>query len=172
MATSSAPDRAWHRRRTSPCTRFAGRARRTSRPGCFNSDSVAAINDAILDGVDVLNYSIGGSSESTVLDSVAQAFRVASNVGVFVANSAGNSGPGASTLDHPAPWVTTVAAATFRKAYGVVQLGNGQRYLGASTTCDPATQTPLITSVARQAGEGRSEARRICASTAHSTPRS
>src|SRR5688572_2600719 len=28
-------------------------------PGCFNSDSVAAINDAIADGVDVINYSIG-----------------------------------------------------------------------------------------------------------------
>ena len=36
--------------------------------GCFNSDSVAAINDAVLDGVDVLNYSIGGTSESERLD--------------------------------------------------------------------------------------------------------
>ncbi len=35
--------------------------------GCFNSDSVAAINDAVLDGVDVLNYSIGGTSESSAL---------------------------------------------------------------------------------------------------------
>ncbi len=93
--------------------------------GCFNSDSVAAINDAVADGVDVLNYSIGGSSESAVLDSVAQAFRGASNAGVFVANSAGNSGPGASTLDHPAPWVTTVAASTFRRAFQAVELGNG-----------------------------------------------
>ena len=63
-------------------------------PGCFNSDSVAAINAAVLDGVDVINYSIGGSSESDVLDAVAQAFRGASNAGVYVANSAGNSGPG------------------------------------------------------------------------------
>jgi Subtilase family len=85
--------------------------------GCFNSDSVAAINDAVADGVDVLNYSIGGTSESSPLDPVAMAFRGASNAGVFVANSAGNSGPGASTLDHPAPWVTTVAAATFRRAF-------------------------------------------------------
>jgi subtilisin family serine protease len=115
--------------------------------GCFNSDSVAAINDAVLDGVDVLNFSIGGSSESSVLDSVAQAFRAASNVGVFVANSAGNSGPGASTLDHPAPWVTTVAAATFRKAYRVVQLGNGARYVGASTTPALTTPAPLITAL-------------------------
>jgi len=113
--------------------------------GCFNSDSVAAINDAVADGVDVLNYSIGGSSESSVLDSVAQAFRGASNAGVFVANSAGNSGPGASTLDHPAPWVTTVAASTFRRAFQVVELGNGNRYVGASTTPSLSTLTTIVT---------------------------
>ncbi len=113
--------------------------------GCYNSDSVAAINDAILDGVDVLNYSIGGSTESSPLDPVAMAFRGASNAGIFVANSAGNSGPGASTLDHPAPWVTTVAAATFRRAFQAVELGNGARYVGASTTPSLPTATPLVT---------------------------
>jgi subtilisin family serine protease len=113
--------------------------------GCFNSDSVAAINDAVLDGVDVLNYSIGGTSESSVLDPVSMAFRSAANVGVFVANSAGNSGPGASTLDHPAPWVTTVAAATFRRAFQAVQLGNGNRYVGASTTPSLPTPTQIVT---------------------------
>ncbi len=113
--------------------------------GCYNSDSVAAINDAVLDGVDVINYSIGGSSESSVLDSVAQAFRAASNAGVFVANSAGNSGPGASTLDHPAPWVTTVAAATVRRAFQAVELGNGARYVGASTTLSLTAAKPLVT---------------------------
>jgi Subtilase family/Fibronectin type-III domain/Bacterial pre-peptidase C-terminal domain/Peptidase inhibitor I9/PA domain len=112
--------------------------------GCFNSDSVAAINDAVLDGVDVINYSIGGSSESSVLDSVAMAYRAAANAGVFVANSAGNSGPGASTLDHPAPWVTTVAAATFRRAFQAVELGNGARYVGASTTPSLTEFKPLI----------------------------
>jgi subtilisin family serine protease len=116
-------------------------------PGCFNSDSVAAINDAILDGVDVLNFSIGGGSESSVLDPVAQAFRGASNAGVYVANSAGNSGPGASTFDHPAPWVTTVAAATFRRAFQAVELGNGARYVGASTTPSLLTAAPLATAV-------------------------
>ena len=113
--------------------------------GCFNSDSVAAINDAVADGVDVLNYSIGGTSESDVLDSVAQAFRGASNAGVFVATSAGNSGPGASTLDNPSPWLTTVGAATFRRAFQAVELGNGHRYIGASTTQSLPTLTPLVT---------------------------
>jgi subtilisin family serine protease len=113
--------------------------------GCFNSDSVAAINDAVLDGVDVLNYSIGGTSESSVLDSVSMAFRGAANAGVFVANSAGNSGPGASTLDHPAPWVTTVAAATFRRAFQTLELGNGARYVGASTTLPLPSLTRIVT---------------------------
>ena len=80
-----------------------------------------------------------------MLDSVAQAFRAASNAGIFVANSAGNSGPGASTLDHPAPWVTTVAAATFRRAFQVVQLGNGARYVGASVTDPYPTPTQIVT---------------------------
>lgn len=115
--------------------------------GCFNSDSVAAINDAVLDGVDVLNYSIGSSSESSVLDEVEQAFRGASNAGVFVAASAGNSGPGASTFDHPSPWLTTVAAATHRQANQAVELGDGQRFVGASTTPSLTTPTPLVTSV-------------------------
>jgi subtilisin family serine protease len=118
---------------------------KTAPAGCFNSDSVAAINDAVADGVDVINYSIGATSESSVLDSVEQAFRGASNAGVFVANSAGNSGPGASTLDHPSPWLTTVAAATFRRAFQTVELGNGARYVGASTTTSLPTFTSLVT---------------------------
>jgi subtilisin family serine protease len=116
--------------------------------GCTNSDSIAAIDDAVADGVDVLNYSIGGTSESSPLDSVEQAFRRASNAGVFVANSAGNSGPGASTLDHPSPWLTTVAASTFRLAEHVIQLGDGQRFVGASTTALLPTQTSLVSAAA------------------------
>jgi subtilisin family serine protease len=116
--------------------------------GCFNSDSVSAIDDAVADGVDVLNYSIGGSSESAPYDVVEMAFRRAANVGIFVAASAGNSGPGASTLDHPSPWLTTTAASTFRLAENVVELGDGQRFVGASTTPTLPTQTRLVRSTA------------------------
>jgi subtilisin family serine protease len=131
--------------------------------GCFNSDSVAAINDAVADGVDVLNYSIGGTTESSPLDPVAMAFRGASNAGVFVANSAGNSGPGASTLDHPAPWVTTVAAATFRRAFQAVELGNGARYVGASTTPSLPTSKPLATALSVKLASASDANAKICA---------
>ena len=132
-------------------------------PGCFGSDSVAAINDAVLDGVDVINYSIGGSSESDALDPVEQAFRGASNAGVFVANSAGNSGPGASTLDHPSPWLTTVAAASFRRAFQVVQLGDGTRYVGASTTPSLTTPKPLVTSLSVKLASATDANAKLCA---------
>ena len=131
-------------------------------PGCFNSDSVAAINDAVRDGVDVLNYSIGGSSESDVLDTVAQAFRGASNAGIYVANSAGNSGPGVSTLDHPAPWVTTVAAGTVRRSFQAVELGNGARYVGASTTPALTTATPFVTSLSAKVAGATDADAKLC----------
>jgi subtilisin family serine protease len=115
--------------------------------GCANSDSVAAIDDAVADGVDVINYSVGSTTESSVLDSVEQAYRRAANVGVFVANSAGNSGPGASTLDHPSPWLTTVAASTHRSPQKALLLGNGSSYVGASIT-STLPEKPLVTSVA------------------------
>lgn len=130
--------------------------------GCFNGDSIAAIDDAVADGVDVLNYSIGGSSESGPLDSVEQAFRRAANVGVFVANSAGNNGPGTSTLDHPSPWLTTVAASTFRLAEHVVELGDGQRFVGASTTPTYPSQTPLVTSAAAKTAAADLAQAKLC----------
>ena len=130
--------------------------------GCFNSDSVAAVNQAVADGVDVINYSIGGTSESDVLDPVAQAFRAASNANVFVANSAGNSGPGESTLDHPAPWVTTVAAATHRRAFQAVELGNGSRYVGASTTAPLPTATTFVTSLSVKLASATDTNAKLC----------
>jgi subtilisin family serine protease len=134
--------------------------------GCSGTDIVSAIDDAVADGVDVINMSIGGTSESDVFDPESQAFRRAANVGVFVANSAGNSGPGSSTLDHPAPWVTTVAASTFRISEAALELGNGSRYVGASITRTLPTQTALITAeAAKLTSAAANDARRCFAGT-------
>jgi subtilisin family serine protease len=130
--------------------------------GCFNSDSVAAINQAVLDGVDVINYSIGGSSEASVLGSVEQAFRGAANAGVFVAVSAGNNGPGPSTLDHPSPWLTTVAAATHRRAFQAVELGDGQRFVGASTTPPLPDPAPLVTATSVKLADAPDDEAALC----------
>ncbi|HEY3079379.1 MAG TPA: S8 family peptidase [Chloroflexota bacterium] len=84
--------------------------------GCFTSDSAAAVQEAIRDGVNVINFSISGGS-NPYSDAVERAFLDAYNAGVFVAASAGNSGPGADTTDHRGPWVTTVAASTQNRAF-------------------------------------------------------
>jgi hypothetical protein len=79
--------------------------------GCFGSDSVAAVQQAIADGVNVLNFSIGGGA-SPYTDPVELAFLDAFNAGISVNASAGNSGPGPGTVEHNGPWVTTVGAVT------------------------------------------------------------
>ncbi len=114
--------------------------------GCFTSDSVEAINDAVADGVDAINFSIGGGSESEYTDPTEIAFLNAAAANVFVAASAGNSGPGASTFDHPSPWITTVAASTHKILESTVELGNGERFIGASLTAG-LPQTPAVLAV-------------------------
>lgn len=100
--------------------------------GCFSSAAIAAIEQAYLDGVDVLNYSISGSGTSTV-DPVSMAFLSAVSTGVFVATSAGNSGPAPSTVNHGAPWLTTVAATSFsQELQGTAEFSDGSTFRGAS----------------------------------------
>nr|BFE64495.1 S8 family serine peptidase [Dactylosporangium thailandense] len=84
--------------------------------GCYPTDSAAAVAAAIKDGVKVINYSISGGS-TPYTDVVELAFFDAYKAGVFVAASAGNSGPGPSTSDHLSPWVTTVAASTQKRSF-------------------------------------------------------
>ncbi len=110
---------------------------------CYTSDSVSAIDRAVADGVHVINYSISGS-QTSVNDPVEQAFLRAANAGVFVAASAGNSGPGVAVA-HLSPWLTTVAASTHdRSLVANATLGNGTVYTGASINTVPLAQTALI----------------------------
>ena len=81
-----------------------------------------AIDQAVADGVDVLNYSIGDPA-STLDDPVQLAFLNAAAANVFVAAPAGNGGPAAGTVQHPAPWVTTTGANTQDVFQGGVRLG-------------------------------------------------
>lgn len=99
---------------------WAGRAD-PGRPvddSCVDSDAVAAIDAAVADGVDVINYSVG-SITSTVIGPVERAFLFAVDAGVFVANSGGNDGPVPGSIGSPTavPWVTSVAASTLARAF-------------------------------------------------------
>ena len=76
---------------------------------CLSTWSVAAVNQAIIDGTDVLNYSISGPDNpwNNVVDA---AFLAAYEAGIFVSASAGNDGPGAGTVAKTAPWNAAVAS--------------------------------------------------------------
>jgi hypothetical protein len=82
--------------------------------GCPFSSLLAAIDQAVADEVDVINFSIGGPSFDPWLSIEAQGMLAALDAGIFTAVSAGNAGPDALTMSSPAnaPWVTAVAAAT------------------------------------------------------------
>jgi hypothetical protein len=111
------------------------------------SDLVAAIDQAVADGVDVINYSISGST-TDFLYPVMVSYLYAARAGIFVAASAGNNGPTVSSVAHAGPWVTTVAAGTHnRSVTGSVTLGNGATYYGPSLAA-AAVSAPLIDSTA------------------------
>lgn len=75
---------------------------------CVTSAILAAIDDAIADNVDVINFSISGGGNPWS-DATERAFLNANNAGIFVAVSVGNSGPQGSTSEKSAPWYTSVA---------------------------------------------------------------
>lgn len=135
--------------------------RQEAAAGCATSDSVAAIDQAVEDGVDVINFSIGGST-GDLLDPVEQAFLRAAQAGVFVAASAGNSGPDAGTVEHPGPWVTTVAAGTHnRSSTAILALGNGTRLAGASTA-SALPVSPLVNAADAGLAGADAQALRLC----------
>ncbi len=79
---------------------MAPRARIAAYKGCFGeagcvlSDLVAAIDTAVADGVDVINYSIGSDAPSRSLSTPTPSRSCSPReAGVFVATSAGNAGP-------------------------------------------------------------------------------
>ena len=128
------------------------------------ADIVQAIDQAVADGVDVINYSISGTT-TNFLDPVQVSFLFAADAGVFVSASAGNSGPTTGTVAHPGPWLTTVAAGTHpRNGNGSVTLGDGTQYFGASlaTAVGPS---PLIDSNEAGAAGASVTAVTLCFST-------
>jgi subtilisin family serine protease len=126
--------------------------------GCTVADTVAAIDHAVSDGVDVLSYSVTGGDGGPG-DVIGQAFLTASEAGVFVATAAGDGGPRPGTVDHATPWVTTVTASTHDLYRGRVRLGNGTVLNGAMVSTDDVPRSRLISAAdAAQAGASRADA--------------
>lgn len=106
---------------------------------CPGVATLASVEQAIEDGiVDVINYSIGGGT-SPWNDPISMAFLSATQAGIFVSASAGNSGPGAGTLGHVEPWTASVAATTHSRT-----LENTTMSIGADPTTQNIDYAPAV----------------------------
>ncbi|KAL6903840.1 hypothetical protein ACP4OV_004653 [Aristida adscensionis] len=108
--------------------------------GCDRDDILAAVDDAIEDGVDILSLSLGHEDAIDFADDpVSLGGYTAILNGVFICAAAGNTGPSPGTLVNEAPWLLTVGAGTTdRRFAATVKLGDGMELDGESLN-DPNT---------------------------------
>lgn len=103
----------------------------------YDAEGIAALEDMVKDGADVVNNSWGGgpSSLGGEFDALDTALINASEAGVFVSMSAGNAGPSQATMDHPSADYISVAASTTSGTYAA-----GRFSVTAPTPVNPALQ--------------------------------
>lgn len=101
--------------------------------GCYSSDILAAMDEAIRDGVDVLSLSLGGFPVPLYEDTIAIGSFRAMEHGISVICAAGNNGPIQNSVANEAPWIATIGASTLNRRFpAVVRLGNGRYLYGES----------------------------------------
>lgn len=98
-----------------------------------STDVLAAMDQAIADGVHVMSLSLGFPETSYDTNVIAIGAFAAMRKGIFVACSAGNDGSDGYTIMNGAPWITTVGAASIDRDFtATVTLGSGAAVQGKS----------------------------------------
>ncbi|KAI3940231.1 hypothetical protein MKW98_027085 [Papaver atlanticum] len=98
-------------------------------PFCEDADNLAAFDDAISDGVDIISISISSSAD-LFNDPISIGSFHAFKKGILVSTSAGNSGDSTTKV---APWLLTVAASSIDREFSSnVHLGNSEILKGSS----------------------------------------
>lgn len=97
------------------------------REGSQESDALAAIDQAVADGVDILSISLSYRRTDFYENPIAIAGFGAREKGVIVSVSAGNRGPNFATLLEGIPWAFVVASGTVDRWFaGTLTLGSGR----------------------------------------------
>jgi minor extracellular serine protease Vpr len=112
----------------------------------FSHDIALAIEEALLDGMDVANLSLGGTVQGPH-DFLADAANAAVDAGMVMVNAAGNDGPGDSTVGSPgsAEKVITAGASTNPHFVGisVTLTSHGGVHVGAALGDFPNFDPPI-----------------------------
>ncbi|CAJ2642910.1 unnamed protein product [Trifolium pratense] len=137
--------------------------------GCSGASILAAFDDAISDGVDVLSLSLGGFATpepDLTTDVIAIGAFHAVERGIIVVCSAGNEGPEKSTVVNDAPWILTVGATTVdRSLQSNILLGNNKVVVGHGMHFSPLSKSPdypFITGESAKAAKADSAEARQC----------
>jgi subtilisin family serine protease len=96
---------------------------------CYSADILAAIEQAISDGVDIISLSLGSStitdSQGILKDMISIGAFHALARNILLVASAGNDGPTPGSVTNVAPWVFTVAASTIDRDFSsTMTIGN------------------------------------------------
>jgi len=116
------------------------------RASCSIADLTSAIDDAVADGVDIINYSVG-TLDPGINDTDDIALLTAAENGVFTAAASGNEGPYPGSINSPgsAPWVTTVGASSRAgREYDTAILVNTPASLAGEYLMLEASFTPTL----------------------------
>ncbi|KAK7351765.1 hypothetical protein VNO77_11449 [Canavalia gladiata] len=114
--------------------------------GCSGSTVLAAFDDAIADGVDIISLSLGSpaSSRPNLMDDpIAIGAFHAVERGILVVCSAGNDGPNSATVTNDSPWILTVAASsTDRDFQSNIVLDGNKIIKGKAINFSPLSHSP------------------------------
>ncbi|GJN24902.1 hypothetical protein PR202_gb12678 [Eleusine coracana subsp. coracana] len=107
--------------------------------GCASEDILAAMDDAIADGVDVISASLSAhTAREYPDDALAIGAFHAVRRGVLTSVPAGNCGPKLGTVSNVAPWmISTAGTTTDRRIVSKLVLGNRKNILGHSINTFP-----------------------------------
>ncbi|XP_027354813.1 CO(2)-response secreted protease-like [Abrus precatorius] len=134
---------------------------------CPGSAVLAAFDDAIADGVDVLSVSLGPIyvfRSELKSDPIAIGAFHAVERGIVVVCSAGNDGPSSNTVVNDAPWILTVGATTIDRDFqSNVVLGGNKVIKGEGINLSPLSNSPkyplIYSESAKASGATLDEAR-------------
>ncbi|CAI9092715.1 OLC1v1028033C1 [Oldenlandia corymbosa var. corymbosa] len=116
--------------------------------GCTDDGIMAAFDDAIADGVDILTLSLGSDSAADITsDTIAIGSFHALRKGILTVQSAGNNGDSPGRVSSIAPWSFSVAASSItRRFVAPINLGNGKTIYGNAINAFKlkGTRFPLV----------------------------